>query len=372
MFFAIRNIELFSKFVKDFFQFLKYKKLIILIQYKLNKKYQIIQEVISKNNSFVLVCHVNPDGDAVGSTLAFYQLLITLNKKVEIVVPNDFPDFLKWLPNANDAVVAHNEPEKAAKIIKDTDVLIMLDFNVPKRVDNLQHDIESTLAYKILFDHHLEPEPFVDCIVSDISVSSTCELVFDFISNIYGNEIVTKKMAYCLYTGLLTDTGNFSYSITAKTHIAAATLINVGINPIDVIHQIYDNYSENRTRLLGHCLSDNMVIMRECGAAYIFLSKDDLTRFEYQDGDTEGIVNYPLSIKGICVSAMFIEKDDKIKISLRSKGNFSVNELSRKYFNGGGHKNAAGGHLKVPLKEALVFYESKIIENKEEIIKSCI
>ncbi|MEI7595816.1 MAG: bifunctional oligoribonuclease/PAP phosphatase NrnA [Bacteroidota bacterium] len=331
------------------------------------KIYKQTKEKIATSKKIAIICHVNPDGDAIGSSLALYNLLYKTTADIKVITPNGFPEFLKWMPNAENITIASDNQELAENYILSSDLLIMVDFNAANRTNNLGSCIVKSPAYKILFDHHLEPENFVDIIHSDISVSSTCELVFDFIFHAYGAPLIDKSIAMCLYAGILTDTGNFSYSLSSKTFLAVSELLKTGIEPVIINQNIYDNYNESRIKILGHCLGNNLKVISECNAAYIYLTKDELLKFNHQDGDTEGIVNYPLSIKNINVSAIFIEKEDKIKISIRSKGSFNVNILAREYFNGGGHKNAAGGFLQLPLHEALLLFEKIVLINKKEI-----
>jgi len=335
--------------------------------------YQIIANIgerVKLAKNIVIVTHSNPDGDAIGSSLGlfhFLQSFIPLSN-VKVVVPNEFPSFLKWLPGVEQILIYDNSKIEVEDLLANCDLCFCLDFNSLKRIDNLHPLLLTIAAPKILIDHHPQPDNDFEIVLSCVDFSSTSELIYAVITKIGGQEKLDINIASCLYVGIMTDTGSFSYaSNRPELYTAVSELIKRGID-VDFIHRkVYDTYSETRMRLLGYCLSSSLVVLQNTHTAYIYLSKEDLKNFDYQNGDTEGVVNYPLSIQGVVLAALFTEKDGKIRISLRSKGKFNVNEFSRKYLNGGGHKNAAGGTLYSTLSEAVKLFEDSVLENSSLI-----
>ena len=329
-----------------------------------------IRDRILQASNIVIVTHTNPDGDAIGSSLGFYLFLLRFipDAKIRIIVPNEFPSFLKWMPSVDDILIYENNEEASKLEIDNADLCFCLDFNSLKRTDKLSSFLEISKADKILIDHHPQPDNNFDIMISNIASSSTSELIYDVIIALGGKKELNREIASCLYVGIMTDTGSFSYSCRKpETYLAVAELIRQGIDSELIHRKIYDTYSENRMRLLGYCLSQRLTVMNDFHTAYIFLTKDDLNRFNHQNGDTEGVVNYALSIEGIVLAVLFTEKDDKIRISMRSKGEFSVNELARKHFQGGGHKNASGGDSFIPMNETLIYFESLLQYYKEDL-----
>jgi phosphoesterase RecJ-like protein len=291
-----------------------------------------------------IVPHHNPDGDALGAALGFCGVIQKMGKNAAVISPNEFPSFLSWMPGA-DLVMDYSQNEQSSKSrMEETDLLVMVDFNSFKRVKQMQSLIESFSGDTLMIDHHPEPDAIARLVLSDTSVSSTCELVYSVLKQAGFAELVDVDEASCFYTGIMTDTGMLNHnSSQPQTYHIVADFVEKGINK-DEIHQlVFHNNSLDRMRLLGFSLSEKMTVLPEIGAAYIALSANELSRYNYQPGDTEGFVNYPLGIEGVNVSALFMEKDDMIKISLRSRGGIAVNKLSEMIFNGGGHHNAAGG-----------------------------
>lgn len=326
--------------------------------------------LIKKSSNIVIVTHYNPDGDAMGSSLALYNYLVKTEKNVTIVTPNNYPEFLRWLPGNKKVVEFSNNQKKAATIIAKSDLIFTLDFNNYSRLEGLGELLKNSTANKILIDHHQQPDMYATLMYHDVKACSTCELVYEFIVGLGGKKLIDKNIASCLYTGIMTDTGSFRYdSVTPSTHHILAHLLETGITPSDIHSAVYDTYSESRVKLLGYCLTEKMVVIPEMQTAYISLTEKELQKFSHQKGDTEGIANYPFSIKGITFCAFFSEGEGKIKISFRSKGKFDVNQFARKYFNGGGHINAAGGRgtstdLQVIINEFL----SLLPKYKKEIL----
>lgn len=329
------------------------------------------KSLISKSDNIIIVTHYNPDGDAMGSSLALYNYLIKLNKTVTVVTPNDYPDFLHWLPGNKKVVEYNNQTKKAAKLIEKTDLIFTLDFNTLSRLEDLGRLIMQSTAKKVIIDHHQQPDDYASLYFHDVKASSTCELVYEFICGLGGKKLIDKDIAYCLYTGLMTDTGSFRFdSVTPQTHRILAELLSTGITPSTIHSAVYDTYSASRMQLLGYCLTEKMVVLPDYNTAYISLSEKELQRFNYKKGDTEGIVNYPFAIKGIRFCAFFSESEGKIKLSFRSKGKFDVNQFARKHFNGGGHINAAGGRGKINnLQETINEFLKLLPQYKKELLK---
>jgi len=302
---------------------------------------------LKKANTITLVSHFNPDGDTIGATSAMYHYLLNVGKNIQVVIPNDFPHFLDFVMKDIPYVIASKQLEEAKRLFTDTDLIICLDFNSPKRVgDMLVDSLLSSSKPKIVIDHHISPEKeFFDIVFSSFSSSSASELIYEVLSLIEKDSFLTKEIAQGIYVGICTDTGSFSFSCNGRrTYEVVADLVENGAD-VEYVHQeVYNTYSENRLRLLGFCLFERLKVFPEKGAALIYLSKSDLRRFNYQIGDCEGIVNLCLSMEGIEVGALITERADRIRISFRSKYDFDVNEFARQYWNGGGHKKAAGGH----------------------------
>ena len=319
-----------------------------------------IKELLDTPKHIVIVPHKNPDGDAIGSSLGLYHYLLKYNHNVAIIAPNDYPSFLKWMPNENSILLYDAQTEENSDSIKEADLIFTLDFNALNRTGNMESALSNSKAIKIMIDHHQQPETYAKFVYSDVSMSSTCEMVYNFIDMLDDINKIDTNIATCLYVGIMTDTGSFRFSsTTSKTHRIIANLIDKGANNSQIHNAIYDTNSFNRLQLLG-CALSNLRIVQEYRTAYITLSQDELNRFKFIKGDTEGVVNYALSLKDVVFAAIFIEdkQNEIIKISLRSKGDFSVNEFSRTHFEGGGHINAAGGKSYLSLKATVVKFIS--------------
>ncbi len=318
------------------------------------------------DRKIVVLSHLNPDGDALGSSLALYHLFTKLGHGCQVILPNDFPDFLKWLPGSEQIVIFKKNASAALQSIRNADLVFSLDFNELKRVKELKEEIDRSPAYKVLIDHHPDPAMTVDYLMSDITVSSTAELVYYFIQNTGLEHHMNDTIASCLFTGIMTDTGCFSYNSSGRrTWETVASLLSYGIDKDRIYALTYDNYSEHRMRLLGFSLNEKMEILHEFGTGFIVLSLEDLDKYHFEPGDSEGFVNYPMAIQGIKVSALFTEKEENfIRISFRSKGDFPVNEFAKLHFNGGGHKNAAGGESYESLSDTIQKFKNLLIDYK--------
>lgn len=328
-----------------------------------------LKRLLAKTKTISIVTHVNPDGDAMGSSLGLYHYLKSKGKNVKVIVPNVFPDFLAWMPGSKQAMVFEGNEASVKKQIEKSDVVFVLDFNNYKRVDALGELIRNSAAKKMVIDHHQKPDTVFDYYFHDVAASSTCELVYDFICGVDPKKVIDKKMANCLYTGIMTDTGSFRFSSTTqKTFQVAAALIEAGAKNGDIYNSVYDDYTEKRLKLLGYCLYEKLVFVPEYKAAYIALSEAELKSFDFKKGDTEGIVNYALSVGGMDLSAFFSDKDGAIRISFRSK-KFDVNSFARAHFNGGGHINAAGAKSILSLDDTVKKFVDLLPQYKTELKK---
>jgi bifunctional oligoribonuclease and PAP phosphatase NrnA len=330
-----------------------------------------LSKLLSQPKQILLVTHINPDGDAIGSSMGMFHYLKAKNHSVSVISPNDFPDFLYWMKDTSEIIVFQNNQKRAKEAIKNADIIICIDFNDFRRLKDLGPLLSKSSATKALIDHHPEPDTVFTAMVHDTKASATAELVYQFITKTGDRKIIDSTIAECLYAGIMSDTGCFSYNISnPDTFISIADLISIGINRDKIYNHIYDNFSEARTRLMGYCLNEKMVVLPQFHAAYISLTREDMERYHFKPGDSEGFVNLPLSIKDIHITALFTEKKDEVRISLRSRGDFAVNEMCTKYFKGGGHKNAAGGESKLSLKETIEKFE-KLLEIYIDEIKKC-
>ena len=293
----------------------------------------------------IILSHTNPDGDAVGSSLAWCRVLQSMGHEVKCVVPNRFPYFLNWITGIDEVQIFKEKPEEIAAAIKQADLIFCLDFNTLSRLEALSDAInENTTAKRILIDHHLSPPKGYDLMFSHPESSSTSYIVALIIEQMFGWKVVTREMAEALYVGMMTDTGNFAFShLTPELFRAVAVLLERGIVIPEIHNRVYNSYTAGRARLFGYVINRKMELIANGHVAYMSLKEHEMRRFGFQQGDSEGFVNYPLTIKKVKMSAMFIEQHNFIRISLRSRGNIDVNLFARKYFEGGGHKNAAGG-----------------------------
>ncbi|WP_281240291.1 DHH family phosphoesterase [Flavobacterium praedii] len=329
---------------------------------------QAIQLLLSTPKKIAIIPHRGPDGDAMGSTLALYHFLLKNNHYPTVVSPNDFPDFLAWMPGSETVKIYEKDKENCTKILQEAELIFTLDFNTLHRVGEMEQVLEKLTAPFIMIDHHQKPDDYATYTYSDVAFGSTCEMVYNFISFLDKKQDLDKTIATCIYTGILTDSGSFRFpKTTGTTHRIIAELIDLGVENTVIPTLLFDNSSYNRLQLLGRALQ-NMKVMMDHKTAYTTLTQDELNSFDYIKGDTEGIVNYGLSIKGIVFAAIFIENKEEgiIKISFRSQGNFDVNQFARDHFQGGGHSNAAGGKSEVSMEETLTKFESLVNNLKIE------
>jgi len=327
---------------------------------------QAIQLLLAAPKKIAIIPHRGPDGDAMGSTLALYHFLVKNNHDATVIAPNDFPDFLAWLPGSETVKIFEKDTQNCAKILEEAQIIFTLDFNAFHRTGEMEHTLAKLTAPFIMIDHHQKPDDYAAFMYSDTTFGSTCEMVYNFISFLDKKEDLDKTIATCIYTGILTDSGSFRFpGTTGNTHRIIAELIDLGVENTQIPVLLFDNSSYSRLQLLGRALQ-NMKIFEAHKTSYMSLTQAELDSFDYVKGDTEGIVNYGLSIKGIVFTAIFIEnKDEKIiKISFRSQGGFDVNQFARDHFNGGGHSNAAGGRSETSMEETLKKFEDLVTKLK--------
>lgn len=324
-----------------------------------------LSRVIGENNMFVLTCHAGPDGDALGSTLGMAHYLKALGKEAVVIVPDAYPDFLAWMPGSQEIVRFDKYREKAELMMAMADVIMAMDYNALSRVDDMGPLIGKAKAVKVLVDHHLHPDAFCDISFSCPQLSSTCEVAFRLVVAMGGYDRLTKQACECLYAGVMTDTGNFSYGpCTQELYLIVSMLMQKEINKDRIYNKVFNNYSEGRLRLMGYVLYKKMRVFPEHRAALITLSREEMKRFDFNKGDTEGLVNIPLQMKGIYFSAFLREDTEKdlIRVSLRSQGTFPCNKFAAQYFNGGGHLNASGGQYDGALQDAVKVFEEALKE----------
>lgn len=331
-----------------------------------------LKEALQNKRKIVVVSHKSPDGDAMGSSLAVYHLLKKGGHDIQVIVPNEDPSFLKWMPGRAHVLVFETDEFVSSEKIAAADYIFCLDFNTLGRIEKMGDLVAAADAEKIMIDHHQEPDDFAKYMISDTSACSTAQLIYRFMQMMDYTALLDADIASCIYTGIVTDTGSFRFdSVTAETHQIVANLIEAGAKNAQIHSNLFDNNSESRLRLLGYCLSEKMRLYPEYKTAVISLTVAEKQKIGFQKGDTEGFVNYPLSMGDIKMSIFLIEYEHGIKMSFRSKGSFSVNRFARAHFDGGGHTNAAGGHssdneeaIVAKLLEVLPDYKTALWEDE--------
>ncbi len=301
----------------------------------------------------VILSHRNPDGDALGSSLGLQLILNRMGHQATVILPSDFPAIFYWMPGADQIVIADHDVKTANQIVSSSEMIFCLDFNTLDRVDNLALAVSESSKPKVLIDHHVEPYPFADYMLVNTMASSTAELVYEFLHLIGETHRIDKDVSKCLLTGIITDTGSFKYNVNPEVFVVVSNLLKTGVDYQDLQYKIFNNLSLKQLDLLGFCLSQRMEIIPEYKAAIIYLNKGDYQRFRISRGDTEGIVNYPLTVGNIMVSIFITQQPTIIKLSFRSKSPIIVNQLARDHFNGGGHIHAAGGYVHLSLRKTI-------------------
>ncbi|MEL6559099.1 MAG: bifunctional oligoribonuclease/PAP phosphatase NrnA [Bacteroidota bacterium] len=333
------------------------------------QNFESFKEFLSNPQRIVITTHQNPDADALGSSLGLYNFLRKLGHDVTVITPTAYPDFLNWM-EGNESVLIYTEMESAdvQSLIDSASLICCLDFSTLSRINELGEIVRHAGAKKLLVDHHLNPEDFADYVLWSTDAAATAELIFDLIQMMDATHLIDTAIAESLYAGIMTDTGSFRHpSTSAKVHRIVANLIDSGANVNRVSKLIYDNNTVNRIKFVGFAISKRLYVYEELNMAYLKISKEDIAMYNLKSGDTEGLVNYALSIKGINIAAILMEKDGLIKMSFRSIGDFSVNDFAAKNFNGGGHKNAAGGATKESLDEAEERFLEAISQSKKQL-----
>ena len=337
---------------------------------------QAFRALLASPKKVVIVTHFKPDADALGSSLGLAGYLRKKGHTVQVITPSDYPDFLAWMPGNHHVLAVARDAQqtgdptlgKAARHLADADVVFCLDFSSLKRIQDLEEPVRKATAVKVMIDHHLEPESFAQFTSWDVSSASTAGLVFELIEQLGDGHLVDAEVATCLYAGLMTDTGGFRHNNTHHREFAIASrLVQAGANPHDIAKKIYDTNTLERLRLTGYVLAQKLKVLPEFNTAYMTLSRDELKEYGAQTGDTEGLVNYGLSIKGVKLSVLMYDRGDEIKLSLRSLGTFSVNEMARKHFEGGGHRNASGGTTRLTLQQTLDKFLAILPQYKTEL-----
>lgn len=319
---------------------------------------QDVLPLLATPKNIFIICHTKPDGDAAGSTLGLKHYLDLKGHQTALIVPSELPDFLHFLPGANQVIDATEQESKAVAALKKAGLIFCLDFNQFSRTKVMEQHLAAATQPKVLIDHHMFPADYWDYGMSEPDKSSTCEMVYDFINLCGDNALINLNIAQCLYTGMMTDTGSFRYSATTgSVHRAVADFLDRGLDQTIIHQQVYDSWSEKRMRFVGYSLIEKMELFPEYKTGLISVSRKDLKLFGLSTGDTEGLVNYPLSIAGVKFAALISERNDEVKLSLRSKGDFDVNAVARTYFNGGGHFNASGGSSKKSLEETIAYFK---------------
>jgi len=327
-----------------------------------------LKELLRSPKKIIITTHHKPDADALGSSLALRLYLEQLSHTATVVAPTDYPSFLNWMPGNDEVLIYEGNEAKCESLAKEADIVFCLDFNALSRINAYGEIVKKAPGKKVMIDHHLEPEDFADISFSDTKASSTAEIIHTIITDLGDNALINNSIGECIYAGIMTDTGSFRHpSTTLQAHLITADLMKKGVNTSRIHQLIYDNNTEVRLRFLGFSLSEKLVIKKEFSTAYITLNGNELARFDSKTGDTEGLVNFALSIKDINLAVVIIERPDGIKMSFRSKGDFSVNELARKHFEGGGHRNAAGGRSPLSLKETEKKFLTILPEYQKEL-----
>lgn len=329
-------------------------------------------DLLGQPQKIVITTHHKPDGDALGSSLGLYNYLIQLGHHAHVITPSDYPDFLTWMPGNEEVIIYTDKREQSDALIENAALIFCLDFNSLDRLNEMSEAVRISSAYKVMIDHHLDPADFDDYRHWNINACATAQLVYDFIANVLRHkQYINKDVATSLYTGIMTDSASFRLpNTTSDVHRVVAELIDKGAVNWRIHELVYNSASENRIRLLGHCLSNCLEVLPEFNTAIIVLKKQDIAAFDVQTGDTEGIVNYALSITSIRLAAFIVERNNnEVKLSLRSKGDFPANEICKLYFNGGGHRNAAGGQSTDSIEQVVEQFKLILPKYKKLLIQ---
>ncbi|MGW8314309.1 MAG: DHH family phosphoesterase [Bacteroidales bacterium] len=318
-----------------------------------------IRQWLDAAGKVAILTHTNPDGDAIGSSLALALALVKKGIDARVVIPDGLPDFLRWLPGIERSTTFIYKKEKATGIIEEADLIFCLDFNDPRRLNGVQEPLSRSGVRKILIDHHQDLVCFADICISETWRGSVGEMIYVFLKEIFEEDLLDQEIATCLYVAIMTDTGNFNYASSyPEIFHVVGDLMNYHLDKDTIYSNVYDSFTEDRMRLQGYCMQEKMVVFPQYHTAYISLTEEELKNFNHRKGDTEGFVNIPFSVKGVRFTALFVEKPDRIKVSFRSRGKFPVNRIASEHYQGGGHINAAGGDSFLSMDETLRQFES--------------
>lgn len=329
---------------------------------------EILKEYFSAPKNIVVLSHTNPDGDAIGSSLSLKEVLSNRGHNVHCILPNAFPYYIAWVPGASEIIIERNNQEEAAQYTTEADIIICCDVSSTSRFDEFSKVVDAnTRAKRVLIDHHLNPDQNFDVVISCPEASSASYIMFNVICDLFGKEAIDAKIGTQLFVGMMTDTGNFSYStLTPDLFRSVATLVEAGIDIPAIHNSVYNSFTEGRARLFGYAIDKKMKLILNGTVGYMSLTMAEMRRFWFKQGDSEGFVNYPMTIKKVKMSALFSEQNGFIRVSLRSRGDIDVNIFARRYFNGGGHKNAAGGKSFTSMAETIERYINAVNEYHNE------
>jgi phosphoesterase RecJ-like protein len=329
-----------------------------------------LKSELLKSKNIVITAHKSPDGDAIGSSIALAEVLKSLGLSSTMIVPDEFPEFLKWLPSASKVVVAEADEKKAEDLLMNADIIFALDYNIPHRAANVGKYLEASKAVKVMIDHHQAPGDFATYTYSDTGSCSTAQLIYEFAEALEVHQQLSYEACQAIYLGIMTDSGSFRFkSVKPITHRIVANLLDLGLDQDEIHRKVYDNNSLSRLQLRGFAISERLEILPELKTGIIHLTQKDLYKYKAGKGDTEGLVNTVLSIEGVEIAFFLREQNNEIRMSMRSTGDFSVNEFSRAHFEGGGHTNAAGGISKLSMEETINKVKTVIAAEKENITK---
>lgn len=337
------------------------------------QNFETLKSLLSSPKRIVITAHANPDGDALGSSLGLYHYLKQLGHRITVIMPTEIPDFLSWMKDYDQVLVYENTRLFSSNIVKEAEIIFALDYNSLSRTELMRSVLKESTAFKVMIDHHLDPDDFCQAVLSDTSASSTCQLVYEFIEMMGDATVFNKDILNALYVGILTDTGGFRYATSSRLFNIVASMLEYGIDNNKLSDLVFNAYTVKSFNLLAYCISECLEIMEDCNTGIIALSQADHKKYNIQRGDLEGVVNFILKIQKIRCAVLITERREIVKLSMRSKGDFSVQEICAKYFNGGGHKNASGGAMKKPLKFVVNTFKELIqTEYKAELTKDVV
>ena len=337
------------------------------------QNFETLKSLLSSPKRIVITAHANPDGDALGSSLGLYHYLKQLGHRITVIMPTEIPDFLSWMKDYDQVLVYENTRLFSSNIVKEAEIIFALDYNSLSRTELMRSVLKESTAFKVMIDHHLDPDDFCQAVLSDTTASSTCQLVYEFIEMMGDATLFNKDILNALYVGILTDTGGFRYATSSRLFNIVASMLEYGIDNNKLSDLVFNAYTVKSFNLLAYCISECLEIMEDCNTGIIALSQADHKKYNIQRGDLEGVVNFILKIQKIRCAVLITERREIVKLSMRSKGDFSVQEICANYFNGGGHKNASGGAMKKPLKFVVNTFKELIqTEYKAELTKDVV